>query len=294
MKNLKEMERMEKRLVILNPSKFMNDSAEIAKFAERAKNELNADCRVTSSKEEMAEITRSSGEYGLLIAVGGDGTINEIVNNMDLANQALAIIPKGTGNGFALDLKIKTIEQAIERIKQGNVENIDLINVSYAKNGETHNKYCVSTSGLGYIASVVKLAEKKFKGLKKFCYPVSSVFTALFNTFGMAMNGSPRVFTNIMVNNTVFAGNFGAFQSARYNDGLMDVFLGNARPLAQIINNLSLLTKGFYYRAGMEFQAKDASFELEKPTALMIDGEIFEGVNNISYTIRRNILKCVA
>jgi diacylglycerol kinase (ATP) len=294
MKNLKETKRMEKRLVILNPSKFMYESEEIGKFVEMARKELGADCRITFSKEHMAEITRESKEYGLLIAVGGDGTISEIINNMDLENQALAIIPKGTGNGFALDLKIKSIKQAIERIQQGNVESIDLIKVGYTKNGATHEKYCVSTSGLGYIASVVKLAEKKYKGLKALCYPVSSVFTALFNTFGLAMNDSPRVYTNIMVNNTVYAGNFGAFQSARYNDGLMDIFMGNAKPLAQIMNNLSLLTKSFYYRAGMEFQAKDASFELEKPTALMIDGEITEGVNNISYKILKNRLTCVA
>ena len=291
-KTSKETKKQGRKLVIINPYKFGYKSDRIDSFIDMVHDELGTDTYVTLSKRNLGRVVRNSKEYETLIAVGGDGTISEVINNMDVENQKLAIIPMGTGNGFALELNVTDTKQAIENIQAGKTEKIDLLRIRYTEKGKEKEKYCVSTSGFGYIANVVKLAERKFKHLKKFCYPVSAVITAFFNKNRIAMaNGA--VYSNIVVNNTVFAGKFGVFEEAKMNDGLMDVLIAEANPFTQMLHNLSLLTKKFYFRTGIEFKSTEEEFAFKKDTTLMIDGEIVNNANNIKYEVLKNILTII-
>ena len=85
-----------------------------------------------------------------IIAVGGDGTVNECLNSLVNTNTALGVIPCGSGNGFAYHIGMgRTIEKAVKQLKNIHIENIDTCTV----NGVP----CVNVSGIGFDAHIANL-----------------------------------------------------------------------------------------------------------------------------------------
>jgi YegS/Rv2252/BmrU family lipid kinase len=95
----------------------------------------------------------------VLIAVGGDGTVNEISSALTGSRTALFIVPTGSGNGLARDLGMYglSIKQIIERIEQNNVHLID--------SGMADKKAFFCTCGTGFDAYIGHLfAQTKIRG----------------------------------------------------------------------------------------------------------------------------------
>ena len=110
-----------------------------------------------NAKELALEAAQKN--YATVIAVGGDGTINEIVQGLAKSNTALGIIPCGSGNGFARMLKIplKDNLKCLEIIKQNNTKKIDI--------GLANNEYFLNLAGLGFEALIAqKFAASKRRG----------------------------------------------------------------------------------------------------------------------------------
>ena len=85
----------------------------------------------------------------IIVACGGDGTINEVASCLVHTEIHLAIIPTGSGNGLASNLKIsKNIALALSKIKRGNTIKIDV--------GKLNDQYFFSNAGLGIDALVIK------------------------------------------------------------------------------------------------------------------------------------------
>jgi diacylglycerol kinase (ATP) len=84
--------------------------------------------------------------FDILVAVGGDGSINEIANALVHTNVVLGIIPLGSGNGLAyhLGLPVKKVKEAIETINNGRIITIDT--------GKSQGKTFVSFAGSGFEA----------------------------------------------------------------------------------------------------------------------------------------------
>ena len=88
-------------------------------------------------------------EFDAIIVIGGDGTINEAVNGLIRSGKShylpLGLIPSGSGNAFASDLNLNSIDQAVENILKFNLMEIDVMKINY-NNSTT---YSINT-GLGY------------------------------------------------------------------------------------------------------------------------------------------------
>ena len=96
-----------------------------------------------------------------VVCVGGDGTVNEVVNGAFTANSEcpmpkIALIPTGTGADFARSLGIPhRLEEACERIETASTIRSDLGVVSYTGKDGLETRYFVNAAGLGYDAQVV-------------------------------------------------------------------------------------------------------------------------------------------
>ncbi len=82
--------------------------------------------KATSAKGDATRLAREAitAGYECIIAAGGDGTINEVLNGMsdDWGRATLGVLPLGTGNDFARTIAIPTdVEQAIDILKRGTV-----------------------------------------------------------------------------------------------------------------------------------------------------------------------------
>lgn len=97
-----------------------------------------------------------------IIAVGGDGTVNEVMQEVVHTDSVLGIIPTGSGNGLARHCSIPLkIDDAVKLITSGKVLKIDT--------GKANAIYFISNAGVGFDAWVChKIKETKSRGLKMY------------------------------------------------------------------------------------------------------------------------------
>ena len=108
--------------------------------------------------EYVRSMTRITQEIQRFICVGGDGTINEIVNSApENPNVEFGVIPSGSGNDFVRNFTNTSLFSDIEAQLDGQTVSLDLI--------KCNNQYCVNMVNIGFDCSVVKESEKfkKFK-----------------------------------------------------------------------------------------------------------------------------------
>lgn len=104
-----------------------------------------------------------TGRNPLIIAVGGDGTLNTVINGLEPNSATLGVIPLGTANVIGYELEIRTVADAVSRIAQGRCQNATVGEVqSY---GEARRFILMAGIGIdGAIVSGVRLSEKKRYG----------------------------------------------------------------------------------------------------------------------------------
>jgi diacylglycerol kinase (ATP) len=119
---------------------------------------VEADCHPTLSPGSGARLAKEVIQSGsqLIAVYGGDGTINEVVTGMAGSDATLAVLPGGTANVFARELKIpRNLQQAVQIACAGNTISISL--------GRTGNRYFHLMAGIGLDAAVVSGMPWKLK-----------------------------------------------------------------------------------------------------------------------------------
>ena len=148
--------------IVVNPVSGTNSARKIAKRVVKALEEhFCIKALYTEYAGHGIELTQQLIAKGtdVLIAVGGDGTVNEISSALTGSRTALFIVPTGSGNGLARDLGMYglSIKQIIDRIEQNNVHLID--------SGMADKKAFFCTCGTGFDAYIGHLfAQTKVRG----------------------------------------------------------------------------------------------------------------------------------
>ncbi|MHA3789495.1 diacylglycerol/lipid kinase family protein [Flavobacterium hauense] len=112
----------------------------------------------TEYKNHATELTKMAIEANpdIIVACGGDGTINEVASCLIGTDIKLGILPVGSGNGLAANLKIpKKFNEALQVIKTGNTTSIDV--------GKVNDHYFFSNMGIGIDAMIIKNYEHSGK-----------------------------------------------------------------------------------------------------------------------------------
>ena len=215
---------MNKTIVILNPAAR---SEKASRLLERIR-ELSggAPVRLTSEAGDASRIAAEAVREGVevIIAAGGDGTLNEVVNGLGNAPVRLGILPVGTMNVFATELGIPhgNLERAWSIIEQGKFVAVDL-----PKANDTH---FIQLAGVGLDAEVVR---KTTADSKKALGPLSYLLTLV----QVAAHKPPRVVVEteggriregsfvLIGNGRLYGGPFPVFKRASLHDGLLDVLI---------------------------------------------------------------------
>jgi YegS/Rv2252/BmrU family lipid kinase len=179
--------------------------------------------------------------YYAVVAVGGDGTINEVASALVGTETALGIVPNGSGNGFARHLDISTrINRAIEMLNCS-----EIINVDY---GLVNDVPFFSTCGIGFDAVVAQDFADSGRGFKGY---VQSIFKDLFHyqpeTYHLQGEGIDLT-TKAFLINFANAGQWGydayIAPKASIQDGLLDVAIVSEFSLMEAMGMaLRLFTK---------------------------------------------------
>ncbi len=178
----------------------------------------------TAYAGHAVKLTQEATQQGakVLIAVGGDGTVNEIASALKHTQTALMIVPTGSGNGLARDLGMYglSIQQVIDRIEQNKVHTID--------SGMADEKAFFCTCGTGFDAYIGHLfAQTKVRGFLtyiKLSLHAFKNYTPL--TYQLKTNQGEytrKAFVINIANNKQFGNNAYIAPMANMQDGLFTV-----------------------------------------------------------------------
>jgi len=110
------------------------------------------DAIVTDRPDQAQDIIAESPGYDIFAAVGGDGTVGQVISGiMDKRPQSrLAIIPAGTGNDIARNVGINSIEDSIAALRGKHKSSFDLIRVDYTLDEESLHRYAFLSVAAGF------------------------------------------------------------------------------------------------------------------------------------------------
>ena len=167
-------------------------------------------------------------DYYAVIAVGGDGTVNEVASGLIGTNTALGIIPNGSGNGFARHLDISTrMNRAIEMLNTS-----EPIYVDY---GLVNDRPFFSTCGVGFDAVVAQDFSNSERGIKGYIQSIlKDIFQYKPETYHIKGEGIDQTTTAFLIN-FANAGQWGydayIAPKASVQDGCLDVAIASEFPL---------------------------------------------------------------
>ena len=132
-------------LAIVNPrAGFLRPESWRQTIQDDIRRETGADVVFTQYPGHATELAAASGADGLIV-FGGDGTIAEVVNGMDLPRQRILFLAGGTGNGLVRDLGLRSPADGFAAIRAGRLRTLDLIRLTFQAAGQTLSRLAVST-----------------------------------------------------------------------------------------------------------------------------------------------------
>ena len=253
----------EQWLVIVNPNagsgKGKKDWDKISNLLNKHK--LPFMVKFTASKGHAIKLSKEGIEAGFrkIITVGGDGTLNEIVNGVFLnegcltTDISLAMIPVGTGNDWGRMFGIShDYDTAIGIISDNKQMKHDVGLVSYYNGPEKSSRYFINIAGLGFESMVVRRTniqkEKGRTGKTIYFYNLLASLLSYKNTRAEVYLDGRRIESNIFSmnvgNGRYCGGGMRQTPDARPDDGIFDVTIINGMGKLEIIKNLKILYDG--------------------------------------------------
>jgi len=202
----------------------------------------------------------------IIVACGGDGTINEIASCLVHTNIALGIVPIGSGNGLARNLKISTnVEKAINIIKLNNTTAIDV--------GRINGEYFFSNTGFGFAANTISNFENsRDRRLTTYLRAtIKSIWSFKnYKKYTIRINGKKEVrdpFLVLVSNTNVMGYNFSLTRKAILNDGLLDIVIIDQ------LNHLKMIFFAFLFLIGSEHKIRGYSYYKFKNATIEIQNQ---------------------
>jgi diacylglycerol kinase (ATP) len=227
-------------VVILNPE--AGSVKNVAAVVRRIRHLPDVEVRLTTRKGAATSFARTALRKGceMIVAAGGDGTLNEVVNGIGATNShvRLGLIPLGTGNDFARTLGLPTeLDEAIAVLAAGHTRAIDLVQVTSDK-----VRYFVNVSAGGFSGLV---NEKLTPAMKKTWGPLAYLRGAVaalpqlraYRTkvsFDKKKPLTLSLYNVVIANGRYVAGGRLIAPKASIEDGLLDIILIKERSAAEL------------------------------------------------------------
>jgi diacylglycerol kinase (ATP) len=266
-----------KILFIINPISGVGKQKCVEKLiAERIDSNLySVEIAYTTAPGDATEISRkaAAGGIDIVVAVGGDGTVNEIATGLVETDTALGIVPAGSGNGLARHLNIPmNMKTAIDIIGRGSIIKIDTATID--------DQLFVNVAGVGFDASVAK----KFAaaGKRGFSTYFRITATSYLNyepkQYSLKIDGKVfkrRALLVSFANSSQFGNNTSIDPDASVRDGYIDVCIVGKMPKWKTIFLAPLLfMKKFDRTRYVEIiRAKEVIVKRKKGKSVHLDGD---------------------
>ena len=230
-------------------------------------------------------------ETDLVVAVGGDGSVNEIASALVDSDTVLGILPAGSGNGLAMHLGLgRNIDKAIRVLNTGRVITIDSCRMN--------DRPYFNLAGIGFDALVAyRLKQSTFRGFwayLKFTILEARAYQAAQYILVVDDKKIERESMLIAVANAPMYGyNFQIAPLAKFNDGLLELVLIRKAPKWRYLLSAWRALNGSMDKSRLveRFQVKNLTIQLPHPCPAHIDGEGFLVEGDLQFSIHPNSLK---
>ena len=274
---------------IINPISGTGKQKGIEKFI--SKHLENFEIIHTQKAGDATRISKESANENIdiVIAVGGDGTVNECLKGLVNTNTALGVIPCGSGNGFAYHIGMeRNIEKAVQQLKNKQIYAID----TCTANGVPF----VNVSGIGFDAHIANLfLTLTDRGFVKYAKLVIKELSYNAKEYTIRYNNIERKVKAYMIdfaNASQYGNNARISPMADLRDGLIDFVIVKDFPKWKIPIFIYMLLVGkIHLSKHVEIIQCDKMTITGEDTLLHLDGEPFKANNPIEVAILPKSLK---
>lgn len=272
-----------KTLVLANPNAGGLDDVE--RLAEAIAGMPGVELLLTESPEEIERLAAEAPGRGFerVVAAGGDGTLNQVVNALapDFPSCGLGLLPLGTGNDFARTVGIPAeVAGSLAVLAGGRTCRLDLVRVS----GEGRERYLINTSAGGFSH---RLGEAMSPEIKRAWGPLAYLRSAAgaapeLEPFRVRLNVDGEelrlaAYTVVVANGRYVASGIPVAPEARVDDGLADLVVIAAMPWREVamLTPKALLGRHLDDERVTFRQARRIEVDAEPAMTFNVDGEPF-------------------
>jgi len=251
---------------------------------------------ITERHGHARELAHGAVERGsrLVIAWGGDGTVNEVATALAFTGASLGIIPAGSGNGLARMLAMPADPRlALPRLVRGHDQVIDL--------GEANGRLFVNVAGVGFDAHVAGCFARLGRARRGFLRYAAIVLSELGRYQAQAytleldaeVGGCESAFLLSFANGRQWGNGALIAPEAQLDDGLLDAVLVETQGRADIVRAIPRLFAGTIERVpGVTIRRiRHAHVTSDAPLAMHVDGEAVECEAGVTVQVRPRALR---
>ena len=264
--------------VIVNPAAGRGRAIEAKPLVEQrlAAAGRRFDVLVTGGPGEAAKLSAQAiGRCDAVVAMGGDGTVNEVVNGLAGTGVPLGVIPLGSGNDFVKMVDIPVdVEAALQILLEGRPRSIDI--------GRVNDRIFVNSVGIGLDAAVARTMNRTrwLSGKAAYHYGVFRNILFYRNRYirwsADGESGEIKSVLAAVMNGSTYGGDFKVAPEAVCDDGLLDLVIGgNYGPLSRV-RVLPKFKRGRHLELPKIVWKKARRIEVESefPLPVQVDGEL--------------------
>jgi diacylglycerol kinase (ATP) len=250
--------------------------------------ELRYEISVLQYRGEATSIAKKAADgHDIVVAVGGDGTVNEVLNGIIGTQAILGIIPAGTGNGFARALGLPLhLEEACQVLVEEHIREIDV--------GRVNGRCFLGTAGVGFDALISKFAGERLgpmRGMWVYFFAGTLTFyryTPQLISVGIdsrVIEVSPLLVA--IANTKRYGGRALIAPDARPDDGLFDVCVIQDMSAARLLRHLPKLFTGEHTRLSdvAMYRGRNITIDAPEPIPVHVDGEAIDSRSRIQFTL---------
>ncbi len=301
--------------VIVNPAAASGKAKRLWKAIKQELDTIDIDYvfEFTTHKSHAIALVQQAIKSGKInfIAVGGDGTLNEVVNgvflqsDVDTKEIAIANIPIGTGNDWIKTHKIEqNYQEAIRIIKKSKTKLHDVGSLTYRSDNKNVVKYFINVAGFGFDAAVVKksikLGEKGLKG--KHGYIIGMLMVMMkYNEQVIRLktldNDIEKYIFNLNIGICRFnGGGMMVVPHAVFDDGNLAMTLVEKISRFKIIRNFLTLFTGTFIKLDEVMTMKSKTFFLhsDEEMEFEVDGEMIGSSKVIEVSILPKSIRVIS
>jgi len=270
-------------MLIVNPEAGSRSTMKALPDIERLLRARGADYEFHFTKERghATELVREIGaDFDVIVSVGGDGTINEIINGMPDIDKPMGILPIGTGNDFARSCSMQPgeLEKAVDVLLAHDVKEIDV--------GEANGRRFVNVMGLGFEGRANDIGKMLsfLKGTPKYLIAIGGTYLT-YRKMPLKINFNDveideKVFLMSIGNGWNVGGGLQLTPKAKLDDGVFDICYIQHISRFRILQVFPKLYDGTIDQVEdyESYQTREIHIKSERPIPAHVDGESFDPV----------------